>query len=184
MPTVSPPASLDAPLRSVHTSNLPALFEDPTYRDDRYRSCRLQEFAPVLGTTEIEFHSLQKGERSQDLAQPSPNIRVKNLELFLRDFGDTALLIDQLDLVITVDTSVAHLAGAIGKPVWVLLSYLPDWRWGLEGEQTPWYPTMRLFRQTSAGGWTNVIQRVVQALDAWREGREHEICHSKQEARM
>jgi ADP-heptose:LPS heptosyltransferase len=78
------------------------------------------------------------------------------------------LLLDQLDLVITVDTAVAHLAGALGKPVWVLLPAVPDWRWGLAGEQTPWYPTMRLFRQTRAGDWAAVMQRVAQTLAVWR----------------
>jgi ADP-heptose:LPS heptosyltransferase len=86
----------------------------------------------------------------------------------LHDFGDTALLIAQLDLVITVDTAVAHLAGALGKPVWVLLSAVPDWRWGLDGEQTPWYPTMRLFRQIRAGDWGPVMTRAAQTLRAWQ----------------
>jgi ADP-heptose:LPS heptosyltransferase len=86
----------------------------------------------------------------------------------LHDYGDTALVIDQLDLVITVDTSVAHLAGALGKPVWTLLAYVPDWRWMLEGEATPWYPTMRLFRQTRPGGWAEVMGQVAQALELWR----------------
>ncbi|MGH8008398.1 MAG: tetratricopeptide repeat protein, partial [Candidatus Binatia bacterium] len=71
--------------------------------------------------------------------------------------------------VITVDTSVAHVAGALGKPVWTLLSEVPDWRWLLEGETTPWYPTMRLFRQTRTGDWTGVMRRVAQALAEFRK---------------
>src|SRR5262249_39997514 len=75
-----------------------------------------------------------------------------------------AVLLDQLDLVCTVDTAVAHLAGALGKAVWVMLAAVPDWRWGLEGETTPWYPTMRLFRQAQPGDWAGLIQRVVETL--------------------
>ena len=77
---------------------------------------------------------------------------------------DTAALIANLDLVISVDTAVAHLAGAMGKPVWVLLPYSPDWRWLLDREDSPWYSTMRLFRQKSLGDWTEVIERVAQSL--------------------
>jgi uncharacterized protein (TIGR03032 family) len=140
----------------------------PTYKHDRQRSCALQDFTAVLQTPGIEFYSLQKGDRHQELAQLPPGIHVQDLAPFLHDFGDTALLLDQLDLVITVDTAVAHLAGALGKAVWVLLSAVPDWRWGLEGEQTPWYPTMRLFRQARVGDWAAVMQRVAQALATWR----------------
>jgi len=82
----------------------------------------------------------------------------------LGDMADTAAAIAQLDLVITVDTSIAHLAGALGKPVWVLLTFLPDWRWMLHREDTPWYPTMRLFRQTQPDDWEGVLDRVSQAL--------------------
>jgi Glycosyltransferase family 9 (heptosyltransferase) len=143
----------------------------PTYAHDRQRSCALRDLAPVLETPEITFYSLQKGAQSQELAQLPPDLRVQDLAPFLHDFGDTALLVDQLDLVITVDTAVAHLAGALGKPVWVLLPAVPDWRWGMEGEATPWYPTMRLFRQTQRGDWAGVMRRVTQALAAWREGQ-------------
>ncbi|EDY18434.1 TPR repeat protein [Chthoniobacter flavus Ellin428] len=73
----------------------------------------------------------------------------------------------ELDLIITVDTAVAHLAGAMGKRVWTLLPFVPDWRWGLHGDTTPWYPTMRLFRQKSAGDWEEVIERVRAELQAW-----------------
>jgi hypothetical protein len=82
----------------------------------------------------------------------------------LEDFADTAALIMNLDLVITVDTSVAHLAGALGRPVWTLLNRDPDWRWLLEREDSPWYPTMRLFRQPVLGDWASVIRRVAGEL--------------------
>jgi ADP-heptose:LPS heptosyltransferase len=123
----------------------------------------------VLRTTGVAFYSVQKGERSQELGQLPPEVQVQDLEPYLHDFGDLAVILEQLDLVITVDTSVAHMAGALGKPVWVLLSYVPDWRWLLEGETTPWYPTMRLFRQARAGDWPEVMTRVAQALGEWRK---------------
>jgi uncharacterized protein (TIGR03032 family) len=141
----------------------------PTYRHDRQRSCELREFLPVLTTAGIQFYSLQKGERSQDLELISANIRIENLAPSLHDFGDTTLLIDQLDLVITVDTAVAHLAGAMAKQVWVLLNHLPDWRWAPKQETSPWYPTMRLFRQEQAGDWSSVMRRVAEQLGEWRD---------------
>ena len=85
----------------------------------------------------------------------------------LADFTDTAALISHLDLVITVDTAIAHLAGAMGKKVWQLLPVVPDWRWLLDREDSPWYPTMRLFRQKSKGDWTGVMERVAEALGAF-----------------
>ena len=89
---------------------------------------------------------------------------MQDLDPQLGDFGDLAVIIDQLDLVITVDSSVAHIAGALGKKAWTLLSHVADWRWMLEGETTPWYPTMRLFRQTRPGDWSGVIERVAETL--------------------
>jgi len=141
----------------------------PTYKNDHHRSCPVQEFAPVLRTPGIEFYSLQKGPQRQELAQLLTDLHVQDLDSRLQDYGDTALIIDQLDLVITVDTSVAHLADALGKPVWTLLPYVPDWRWMLVGETTPWYSTMRLFRQTRPGEWMEVLERAAQALAAWRK---------------
>jgi tetratricopeptide (TPR) repeat protein len=135
-----------------------------TNRADRHRSCPLNEFLPILTIPEISFYSLQRGEHRKDLTDLPPHIQVQDLGPQLGDFGDLAVIIDQLDLVITVDTSVAHVAGALGKKVWTLLNHVADWRWMLEGETTPWYPTMRLFRQTRPGDWNGVIERVVQAL--------------------
>jgi ADP-heptose:LPS heptosyltransferase len=108
------------------------------------------------------FYPLQKGPAG---AQPVPaGWKLIDLAGELEDFADTAALLCNLDLVITVDTAVAHLAGALGKPVWNLLTYAPDWRWQLNREDSPWYPTMRLFRQPSAGDWTPVIDRVALEL--------------------
>ncbi len=136
----------------------------PTYKHDRQRSCALSTLLPVLQRSGVAFYSLQKGERSRDLAELPEGIAVRDLEGSIQDFGDTALLIAELDLVITVDTAVGHLAGALGKPVWTLLPQVPDWRWGSEGETTPWYPSMRLFRQTRRGDWDEVMVRVAEAL--------------------
>ena len=89
-----------------------------------------------------------------------------DLEPQLGDFGNLAVIIDQLDLVISIDSPAAHMAGALGKETWTLLSHVADWRWMLEGETTPWYPTIRLFRQTRPGDWSGVIERVAQALSS------------------
>jgi len=86
----------------------------------------------------------------------------------LMDFADTAALLENLDLLITVDTSVAHLAGAMGKPVWLLLPFVPDWRWLLHREDSPWYPTLRLFRQQARGNWSEVMVRVAEALKEFK----------------
>jgi hypothetical protein len=136
----------------------------PTHQNDRHRSCALRAFLPVLQTPDVEFYSLQKGERSREIAELPPGITVYDLDPLLGDYGDLAILLDQLDLIISVDTSVVHVAGALGKPVWTVLSYVPDWRWMLEGESTPWYPTMQLFRQTQPDDWAEVMGWVVKAL--------------------
>jgi uncharacterized protein (TIGR03032 family) len=151
----------------------------PTNRTDRHRSCPLSEFLPILDVSGVSFFSLQKGDRHQDLSDLPSQVRVQDMEPQLRDFGDLAVIIDQLDLVISVDTSVAHVAGALGKPVWVLLSHVADWRWMLEGETTPWYPTMRLFRQTRPGDWEGVIERVTEELSNGKNSN-LEIRNSKQ----
>lgn len=136
----------------------------PTNRNDRHRSCSLRDFLPILLIPGIDFYSLQKGEHHKDLSDLPSDIRVQDVGPQLGDFGDLAVIIDQLDLVMSVDTSAAHMAGALGKPVWTLLSHAPDWRWMLESEGTPWYPTMRLFRQTRPGHWQGVMERMAEAL--------------------
>jgi len=129
---------------------------------DRHRSMSLSHFLPLLQMDAVSFYSLQKGDRVADITQDIPNL--VNLDPHIHDFADTAAIIEQLDLVITVDTAVAHLAGALGKPVWVLLAFAPDWRWMLERPDSPWYPTMRLFRQQKRGDWSFVFAAVKQAL--------------------
>ncbi|GET41993.1 glycosyl transferase family 2 [Microseira wollei NIES-4236] len=130
----------------------------------RQKTCTPELFIDLLNLGDISLYSLQVGEDASQI-QPWLNYqRVCDLSPLLKDFVDTACAIEQLDLVITVDTAVAHLAGAMGKPVWVLLPFVPDWRWLLERQDTPWYPTMRLFRQTSPGDWASVFQQVKKRL--------------------
>jgi len=124
----------------------------------------------------INFYSLQKGERAADLTQLPPEVNVTDLSPLIDDFADTARAMAYLDWVISVDTSVAHLAGALGKPVWTLLCYSPDWRWLLEREDTPWYPTMRLFRQPAPGDWHSVVRAVVQAWERSGECSAHDAA--------
>lgn len=127
---------------------------------------KLRHFATLAGTANIGFVSLQKGPAAAQLAAPPSGMAIVDAGEQVTDFADTAAVIANLDLVITVDTSVAHMAGALGKPVWTLLSAVPDWRWLLERADSPWYPTMRLFRQKSRGDWAEVMERVAAKLSA------------------
>ena len=135
-----------------------------THGHDQDRSAGLETLLPLTGVSGTAFHSLQVGPRAGDLAKCAHPALLTDLSPALQDFAYTAGIIDQLDLVITVDTAVAHLAGALGKPVWVLIPFAPDWRWLREGDDTPWYPTMRLFRQSQAGDWDSVVERMVADL--------------------
>jgi Flp pilus assembly protein TadD len=130
-------------------------------QEDRSRFICPSLLSPLARVGEAFFCSLQKscGPRQQNLPMQMPDWTDE-----LTDFAETAALIDNLDLVITVDTAVAHLAGAMGKAVWVLLPFFPDWRWMLRRTDSPWYPTMRLFRQERPGDWSTPINRVVEAL--------------------
>jgi tetratricopeptide (TPR) repeat protein len=132
---------------------------------DRQRSMTFDQLAPVLEVKECEFHSLQKGDDAvAQLRGSALRHRVIDWTDDLRDFSDTAALIENLDLVIAVDTSVAHLAGALAKPFWLLNRYMTCWRWLLDREDSPWYPTARQFRQDERREWDDVLARVAVAL--------------------
>jgi hypothetical protein len=135
-----------------------------THHQDAFRSIPLAGFAPVLQVPGVAFYSLQKPvpDRDADYLKSQSGVIESNWEL--PDFLATASVITELDLVITVDTAVAHMAGALGKPVWVLIQHSADWRWFLDDVTTPWYPTMQLFRQGTRGQWGPPIARVAQAL--------------------
>ena len=137
----------------------------PTHTTDRWRSVSLGQFAPLAEQAGVRLFSLQKGSGIEQLAK-MPELAV-DLGSELVDLADTAAVIRCLDLVISVDTVVAHLAGALGVPVWLALSRVPDWRWLLEREDSPWYPSMRLFRQAELGQWEEVFRRMGEALVAY-----------------
>jgi len=132
---------------------------------DRNRSMRLSQFAPLAAVPGVVFVSLQKGPPAAQAKTPPEGMTLLDWTDELHDFSDTAALIEALDLVISVDTAGAHLAGALGKPVWVLNRFASCWRWLLERTDSPWYPTLRLFRQTVRGDWTPVVAEVRERLE-------------------
>jgi Tfp pilus assembly protein PilF len=136
----------------------------PGHRNDANRSLAFENFLELLRVPNLALISLQKGERVAEMNASGCGALVSNLDPVINDFADTAAFAAELDLVIMCDSSVAHLAGAIGKPVWVLLPFSPDWRWLLERSDSPWYPTMRLFRQREPRRWDGVFRDVVAAL--------------------
>lgn len=136
----------------------------PQQWDDRKRSISLDMLAPLARAAGVTFFSLQVGAAAAQSARPPDGMRLVDVTRSIADFSDTAALVSQLDLVITIDTSVAHLAGAMGVPVWVLVAHAPDWRYHLVREDQPWYPTMRLFRQERDGDWSGAIARVSEEL--------------------
>ena len=133
---------------------------NPKFKGDRERSMTLGQVAPLLEIENIEWHVIQKDIRPDDrrCLETMPQIYKHHLD----DMADTAALCSNLDLIVTTDTSIAHLAGGMGRPCWVMLSLVPDWRWLLGREDSPWYPTMRLFRQSTFGDWSTVVSHVVQ----------------------
>ena len=140
-----------------------------THKNDRNRSIALARLQPLLSIPGITFVSLQKEIRQEDAEALGRFPQIIHVGDQLEDFSDTAAVAATLDLVISADTAVAHLAGALAKPTWVLLPFSPDWRWLLNREDSPWYPTMRLFRQPRLGDWDSVIERVKAELSRFIE---------------
>jgi hypothetical protein len=134
------------------------------HKNDRRRSARLADFAPLSGVKNVRYISLQLGPARDQLAAPPAGMTVTDAAGGIATFADTAALLAELDMLISVDTAPAHLAGALAKPVWMVLPFVPDFRWMLERSDSPWYPTMRLFRQPRAGDWRSVMVDVAAAL--------------------
>ena len=137
---------------------------NPENPSSRKRSLPLNTFAPLASLAQLELYSLQKGEAAAELAAAPPGLQITDLGSQLRDFSDTAAVASLLDLVITVDTSVAHLAGAMGICVWTMLCTPADWRWTEMDGRSTWYPTMRLFRQTQPAHWNPVVSTLAAEL--------------------
>ena len=138
-----------------------------TYVFHKFRTMALSQLKPLFDLEGISWVSLQKGPGAAQIAENGLSSRINDWMDEVVDFADTAALIAGLDLVISVDTSVPHLAGAMGKPVWLLDRYDTDWRWLLDRADSPWYPSMRIFRQTAFGDWPSVVSPVVEALRRW-----------------
>ncbi|MBN2314924.1 MAG: tetratricopeptide repeat protein [Sedimentisphaerales bacterium] len=136
-----------------------------THTEDRSRSCHLRDFLRLAKIPGVQLISLQKGVATREIEELAQKGPITNLSDKLNDFSDTAAVIENLDLIISVDTAVLHLSGAMGKPAWALLSSSPDWRWLLARHDSPWYPTIRLFRQRRYGDWKEVFNRITEELN-------------------
>jgi hypothetical protein len=147
---------------------------NPTQQDDRTRSLSFRSLLPLTTLNDIEFFSLQVGAAAKELKTAGLAERIHDLSPFLTDYAETASAVACMDLVISVDTSVAHLAGTLGKPVWTLVSFVADWRYLKERNDSPWYPSMRLFRQKALGDWETIIQEIVVTLPTWLASRSFE----------
>jgi lipoprotein NlpI len=131
------------------------------------RSCGLEHFISIMDTPGVAFYSFQKGGRKDDIVKLGAESMITDLDPLIEDFADSAAFMAQLDLVITIDSAPAHLAGAVAAPTWCLLIHNADWRWLLDRDDCPWYPTMRVFRQPKPGDWTSVWDQVRPAFRQW-----------------
>jgi tetratricopeptide (TPR) repeat protein len=137
----------------------------PTHQNDRRRSVKVEYFLPLVSHHDVTLFSLQKGPRAEDIILTGAQGLIVDAGKEIKDFNDTASLVSSMDLIISVDTSVVHLAAGMGKPVWLLLPYTPDWRWMWGREDSPWYPSLKIFRQEKAGDWEGVFKKVYLALE-------------------
>lgn len=148
---------------------------NPDNTQDKGRSIPLKLFEALADIPQVTWISLQANPFSEEERESAEKLGLKDFSGKLADFTDTAALIEQLDLVISVDTAVLHLAGALGRPVWGLLKSSPHWPWLLERDESPWYPSMRLFRQQKAGNWKDVMEHMAGVLhDVMLSVREEE----------
>ena len=136
----------------------------PTHTNDKNRSMPLATLAPLAGIEGVRFYGLQKGDAAEQAKTPPAGMDLRSYAEEWTDFADTAAFVANLDLVITIDSSPAHLAAALGRPVWTMLPRAMDWRWLLNRPDTPWYPTMRLFRQGADATWGPVVERITREL--------------------
>lgn len=136
------------------------------YRNDRHRSMALRDIAPLLSTPGVAFYTLNPDLPADEAEFLAGLTQVTHIAGHFRDFADTAAVVHHLDLVVTTDTSIPHLAGAMGKEVWIMLGFAPDWRWLLDREDSPWYPTATLFRQEAIGAWGPLVARIGERLAA------------------
>ena len=139
------------------------------HANDAIRSAGLGAFAPLIGLPNVSLYSLQIGPRAADLDAFGFRGLITDLAPLLKDFADTAAAMERLDLVVSIDSAVAHLAGALGRPVWVALPFVAEWRWLTKRSDSPWYPSMRLFRQPRFGDWDSVFRHIATALEV-RDG--------------
>jgi Flp pilus assembly protein TadD len=137
---------------------------NPKHKNDANRSIHPKFFEPLAQFENVRYFSLQKSNENEKAAIRCERPKLIDFTSSLCDFAETAALVEQLDLIICADTAIAHLAGALGKEVWLLCPFVPDFRWGLHGERTPWYPSIRIFRQTRPESWPDVISNVVTAM--------------------
>lgn len=142
---------------------------NPAFAGDATRSSNIQSYMPLFGLDEVQCYSLQKGPREADLSEAPPSLIPLSRDI--KSFADTVSIVRQLDVTITTCTSVAHLVGGMGCPVFVVLSHNPDWRWLQERDDSPWYPTARLFRQETPGDWAGVIERVQAAVQEMQKAK-------------